>query len=372
MEGLRREYESFFQPMEEDLYNKAVSFDDPLISLSGVDAYRNNVNMLAGENPLGRLCFDQCGLNMHSVKELPSGQLETRWTLQFRFKLLPWQPVARFTGVSRYTLDDQCRVLAQQDYWDSVNLLPGGDYTAKPKKEAIFDLLKQLAPGSAGNAQQASDKELPYQLLRRTGDRTGCYEVRRYPQHVSVRTDYLRRLDAFGTLGAYTNGANEEEAELTAYVPSLMSVPIDSRTMSQVVDDALDLKPAQESKAMRWPMAVPALKERAPPKPGGRLEGFAQLEVIPARTIAVLKFSEPTTEPNVRGFYKLLRKYLDDDGLVRAMPRAHFARLRTSAASMAILPASQAPNAVRRRLNARRCRRRASRRSSSASRSLTR
>merc|ERR1719440_689676 len=89
---------------------------------------------------------------MHSVSELPDGRLQTRWTLQFRFKLLPWAPVARFTGVSRYTLDAQCRVLAQEDFWDSVNMLPGGDYAERPQKEAVVDLLKQLAPGSAGSA----------------------------------------------------------------------------------------------------------------------------------------------------------------------------------------------------------------------------
>ena len=52
---------------------------------------------------------------MHAVEEEGERDLTTRWTLQFRFKLLPWQPVARFTGVSRYTLDAQCRVLAQEE-----------------------------------------------------------------------------------------------------------------------------------------------------------------------------------------------------------------------------------------------------------------
>lgn len=60
-----------------------------------------------------------------------------------------------------------------------------------------------------GNSQAASDKELPYVLLRRTAD----YEVRRYPVHVSIATSYEKRIDGFGTLGAYTNGANEEERE---------------------------------------------------------------------------------------------------------------------------------------------------------------
>ena len=96
---------------------------------------------------MGKLCFSDCGLTMHQVTDLPDGRLQTRWTLQFRFKLLPWQPIARFTGVSRYTLDAQCKVLAQQDFWDSVNLQPGNQYVPKAQSEALIDLLKQLAPG---------------------------------------------------------------------------------------------------------------------------------------------------------------------------------------------------------------------------------
>jgi len=322
MEGLRREYDSFFQPMEVELYNEAVSFEDPLISLSGLDAYRNNIDMLAGANPFGKLLFGDCGLIMHNVSETADGGLQTRWTLQFRFKLLPWQPLARFTGVSRYTLDDQCRVLSQRDYWDSVNMLPGGEYAPQPKLAAFADLLRQLSPKSVGAAQMSSDKELPYVLLRRAADKSGLngYEVRSYPQHVSVTTDYFRRLDAFGTLGAYTNGANVASAELTPYVPSLMSVPPTELTMEQVRDNSLDLKPADDPKQMRWPMAVPSLKQGAPPLPNGRLEGITRLELMPARTVAVLAFAEPTTEPNVRGYHALLKSYLDEDGLVPVEP----------------------------------------------------
>lgn len=319
MECLRREYDSFFQPMEDEFYSPDVSFCDPLISLAGVEAYRQNVNMLAGKTFMGRTCFSDCGLIMHNIKEASDGCLETRWTLQFRFKLLPWQPLCRFTGVSRYTLDANCRVLRQDDFWDSVNLKPGGSYAPASKLAGFSDLLAQMAPGGY-KAEQSSGKELPYVLLRRAAPRDGLpgYEVRRYPQHVSVSTEYWRRLDAFGTLGAYTNGANEAETPLTPYVPSLMSVPYDERTLDQITDDALDLKPPEQTKVMRWPMAVPAMKESAPPKPESRLEEVARLELMPSKTVACLAFSDPTTEPNVRGFHQLLSKYLKEDGLVAA------------------------------------------------------
>ena len=119
VEGLRREYDSLFQPMEEELYNEAVTFADPLIELAGVAAYKNNVNMLAGLTPFGRLAFSDGLLRCHAVElDADDSKLTTRWTLQFRFRLLPWQPLCRFTGVSRYTLDGRARVLRQQDYWD--------------------------------------------------------------------------------------------------------------------------------------------------------------------------------------------------------------------------------------------------------------
>lgn len=43
---LEREYVSFFDPMERSWYAKDVSFDDPMTSLSGVDAYQGNVDMV--------------------------------------------------------------------------------------------------------------------------------------------------------------------------------------------------------------------------------------------------------------------------------------------------------------------------------------
>ena len=45
---LRREYVSFFAPLESEYYSSSVTFDDPLSSLSGLDAYRGNVDMLGG------------------------------------------------------------------------------------------------------------------------------------------------------------------------------------------------------------------------------------------------------------------------------------------------------------------------------------
>ena len=43
---LEREYVSFFDPMERSWYATDVSFEDPMTSLSGVDAYQGNVDMV--------------------------------------------------------------------------------------------------------------------------------------------------------------------------------------------------------------------------------------------------------------------------------------------------------------------------------------
>ena len=115
IEGLKREYSSFFSPMEMELYDADVEFNDPMVSFSGASAFKANVDMLSGGSAIGKVLFDECGLVMHAVTEEAERALTTRWTLQFRFKLLPWKPLAQFTGVSQYTLDADARVVRQQE-----------------------------------------------------------------------------------------------------------------------------------------------------------------------------------------------------------------------------------------------------------------
>lgn len=54
---LEREYISFFDPMERDYYSPTVSFEDPMTSLAGVEAYQNNVDMLASRTLMGKFLF---------------------------------------------------------------------------------------------------------------------------------------------------------------------------------------------------------------------------------------------------------------------------------------------------------------------------
>lgn len=168
---LREEYASMFDPMRTEFYVPAVTFKDPMISISGIGAYRSNVDMLAGRTLLGRVLFRDASIELHDVLEDEADPyaLTTRWTLQLCMQVLPWQPFARFSGVSKYTLNECAQVVSQRDFWDSVNLREGEYVDASPL-EALADFGAQLTV-------KAGPCQLPgYELLRRAS----AYSVRRY------------------------------------------------------------------------------------------------------------------------------------------------------------------------------------------------
>lgn len=217
---LEREYISFFNPMVTEYYAANVTFDDPLTSLSGVSAYKSNVDMLGGRTWFGKLLFRDASIVLHSilggdVQDLSTiTDITTRWTLRFTFQLLPWTPTAVFTGVSIYRVVPKLssnggngkeaimgvQIQSQQDYWDSINLMEGGKtYQAVDKSKALLDFLDQLNPNKVfGIAPPSSSMEVPYQLLRRGGS----YEVRRYPQMVVATVEYDRRDEGYVLLGS--------------------------------------------------------------------------------------------------------------------------------------------------------------------------
>lgn len=190
---LTQEYISFFDPMVSSWYAPDVSFDDPMTSLSGVDSYQDNVDMLSGRTLMGKFLFDGAGINLHSVTGGKIGEdgvtiddIQTRWTLRVTVKVLPWKPEAVFSGVSVYKLKsggkEGISIVGQTDYWDSINIkttdapvASSAWYEKVDKFIAIQDFLGQLRP--EGFIAPTAAPELPYLLLRR-GD---GYEVRRYP-----------------------------------------------------------------------------------------------------------------------------------------------------------------------------------------------
>lgn len=299
---LEREYVSFFSPMETEYYLEDVTFDDPLTSLAGVKAYESNVNMLSGKTAMGKILFRDAGIILHNIE---GGEVQadgsisnviTRWTLRFTFQILPWQPTARFSGVSVYDVvpggPKGVQIVKQTDYWDSINLKEGGSYEKMEKTVGLSDFLDQLKPEQF--AAPTAGAELLYSLLRR-GD---GYEVRRYPSFTAVEMPYERRDDGFLELGSFTRG-------MSPLAPALMSV-----------DESTDRK------TMVWPLTFALPGEKTPkedPKVLAKANDpeWEACEIItfPERVVAVGTFSGFSTEPMVRKTDRSLRTACQRDGL---------------------------------------------------------
>jgi Uncharacterized conserved protein (DUF2358) len=211
---LEREYVSFFAPMQKEFYATDVSFDDPMTSLSGVDSYQNNVDMLASRTLMGKFLFEDAGIVLHSVEGGEVGvdgsisNIITRWTLRVTAKVLPWKPTARFSGISVYEVScggkEGVLIDHQTDYWDSINIKPNsnGEYHKVDKGIAVQDFLGQVKPDNARAI--AAGPEVPYQLLRRGNG----YEVRRYPSYTVAKIPYDRRDEGYDILATITQGTD--------------------------------------------------------------------------------------------------------------------------------------------------------------------
>ena len=209
---LEREYVSFFAPMQKEYYALNVSFDDPMTSLSGVDAYQKNVDMLASRTLMGKILFEDAGISLHSVEggevaeDGSISKIITRWTLRVTASILPWKPTARFSGISVYEVssggEEGVLVDHQTDYWDSINIKPGsnGEYQKVDKGIALQDFLGQVKPENARAIP--AGPEVPYQLLRRGNG----YEVRRYPSYTVAKIPYDRRDEGYDILATITQG----------------------------------------------------------------------------------------------------------------------------------------------------------------------
>jgi hypothetical protein len=75
-------------------------------------------------------------------------------------KALPWQPRAKFSGISRYTISDKGTVLQQEDFWDSINL-KNGKYESQGFTVGLGDFLGQIKQETT--AEMAAP-ELPVSL----------------------------------------------------------------------------------------------------------------------------------------------------------------------------------------------------------------
>ena len=286
MKCLRREYVSFFDPLEPEFYREDVTFDDPLSTLSGIGAYRDNVDMLAGRTAIGKILFKDASIALHSVTPTGEKKIRTRWTLRVTFGALPWKPVARFTGASDYDLDDSGKVQKQTDYWDSIDL-KNGDYERSSKLDGLKDFIDQVT-GSA----TATDEELPYELLRRAKD----YAVRRYPATKDASVYYEVRPEGYDLLGSYAGGYNEEKRKLNPFAPSVIKVPRQSNS--------------KERKSMRWPLTIDS-KATLPEPSTTAIELTSTEETV----FAVMRFKTAATQESVAFYTQQLEKRLREDGL---------------------------------------------------------
>ncbi|CAM9525614.1 unnamed protein product, partial [Chrysoparadoxa australica] len=235
-EVLRREYQSFFRPFESEYYSQDVTFTDPLTRFTGPQRYENNVMMLSGRSFPGDLLFDNANIVLHSVEDVGERGMRTRWTLSMSFKALPWKPVAKFSGISEYEINDKGLICSQVDYWDSVNL-EDGQYKAQSTIKGVQDFVDQLKPVS--EAAKAVGAEVPFTLLRRAA----TYTVRRYPKLAVASAPYRQRPEGFALLGAYAGGENEESTKVEPLAPTLLRVP------KEAAGDA------GAGKTMLWPMS---------------------------------------------------------------------------------------------------------------------
>jgi hypothetical protein len=283
---LRKEYASFFKPMERSIYSSSVQFKDPLTSFVGVDAYQNNVDMLGGRTFLGSLLFKESSISLHSINSDSANsagctKISTRWTLRTTIKFLPWTPTARFTGVSEYLLEDG-KIMSQTDYWDSINLIDG-KYSDVPLMVGVQDFFGQLRDTSKGSAELAAP-ELPYELLRRSKN----YEVRRYPNIVSAETEYDQRPEGYDRLGSYAGGSNEENKKINVYSPTIMEINSESQIRSKNMLWPLSFSPPSSSKDVlteNFPLAtLPKIK-------------ICKRESL---VVGVTRFEMAATEPVVR------------------------------------------------------------------------
>jgi hypothetical protein len=303
---LQKEYVSFFDPMERDYYSEKVTFDDPLSSLAGVDAYQKNVDMLAARTTFGNFVFRDASIILHSViggdvVENEVMDITTRWTLRMTLKVLPWTPTARFSGVSIYKVGTGgpkgVQILKQTDYWDSINMVPGGTYVGVSKVEAFKDFAAQLQDENMQAV--AAAPELPFTLLRRSKD----YQVRRYPAYTAVMAEYERRDEGFTELGVYTTG-------MQPLAPALMEVSDEKNDESE-----------SSAKTMAWPLVFAPPGSDTPPtvtvKEGLVVSAASKCKLItvPAKTVAVGSFSDASVAPVVRKADIALRACLRRDGI---------------------------------------------------------
>jgi len=205
--------------IDRKIYADNVKFEDPITRYDSIDGYLFNIQML-------RYLFTPEFI-LHSIKEVSPTTLETRWTMNMKLRVLPWQPDLIFTGTSQYEFDlESKKVIRHSDTWDSIQ---NQEYFSV---EGLRDLVKQ-----ASNLAQTPELESPkYTTMKRTAE----YEIREYDPFIVCETatssSEVTTGEGFNTLAAFIFGKNSREEKMNMTTPVYTtSSTSDQKTKMQFV-----------------------------------------------------------------------------------------------------------------------------------------
>lgn len=183
-------------------YSTSFSFEDPLISLNGMDSYSTFLRAL-------HTLFDT-RLELHSVQGAEN-RAEARWTMTIRPRFPPWPMPVVLTGRTTFVMDPTTGlVTSQKNSWDAVKEGQPGSL------EAVQYLLQSLL-----NIELTPDLDSPrYKVLLKTKD----YEIRRYDPYLVAEVAMGNREapasgQGFMELADYIFGKNAEGAKMEMTTP---------------------------------------------------------------------------------------------------------------------------------------------------------
>jgi len=180
------------------------------------------------------------------------------------------------------------------------------------------------AIGVANLYQRSATTSVPYSAVASIGDA----ELRRYPESVVVKTVAPSQREAFGRLFRYISGANQAREDVSMTAP----VKVDSGGTTIPMTTPVELARTGRSLPMTTPLETdesgadvrmafylpPAYDVASAPVPS---DEDVQLEAVPARTLAVRRFSGRPTERRIERERKRLLGTLDGaDVPVRGEP----------------------------------------------------
>ena len=224
--------------IDKSVYAADVKFEDPITKYDSINGYLANIQML-------RYVFSPEFI-LHKIYPVSETTLETRWTMNMKFRILPWQPDLTFTGTSQYEFDLQTekvrtatprplvlcllltrrrrrvsralpleQVVRHSDTWDSIS---DQEYFSV---EGLRDLVRQ-----ATNLAQTPDLETPkYVTLKRLSR----YEIRSYDPYLVCETSTssgdVTSGNGFNELAGFIFGGNDRKETMSMTTPGETPTP---------------------------------------------------------------------------------------------------------------------------------------------------